>query len=179
MNCIRNSYLYTGYWMKETNQSINYAILVSIKYLIHNDFCSNVWAILWILTVHKRRAHKISNPPVCAGSTHLFVQTRHKFRKIRRFCTKKCGRPHLKNSPLVRTGKNPFPWLQTSFMDSPKAELFVSQLHFRKIVKGELVELQFYFRKIPLHQQKFLVVSVLPNSPWLPRNVKKCPKWNY
>jgi len=28
-------------------------------------------------------------------------------------------------------------------------------------VKGELGELEFYFRKIPLHQQKFLVVSVL------------------
>jgi len=26
--------------------------------------------------------------------------------------------------------------------------------------------------KVPLHQQKFLVVSVLSNSPWLPRNFK-------
>jgi len=31
-------------------------------------------------------------------------------------------------------------------------------------------------RKIPLHQQKFLVVSVLSNSPWLPRNFKIGPK---
>jgi len=44
------------------------------------------------------------------------------------------------------------------------------------IIKEELGELQFYFRKIPLHQQKFLVVSVLSNSPWLLRNFKKCPK---
>jgi len=28
------------------------------------------------------------------------------------------------------------------------------------LVKGELGEVEFYFRKIPLHQQKFLVVSV-------------------
>jgi len=39
-------------------------------------------------------------------------------------------------------------------------------------LKGELGELQIYFRKIPLHQQKFLVVSVLSNLPWLPRNLK-------
>jgi len=38
--------------------------------------------------------------------------------------------------------------------------------------KGELKELQIYFRKIPLHQLKFLVVSVLSNSLWLPRNFK-------
>jgi len=41
-----------------------------------------------------------------------------------------------------------------------------------KQFKGELRELQFYFRKIPLHQQKFLVISVLSNSPWLRRNFK-------
>jgi len=39
-------------------------------------------------------------------------------------------------------------------------------------VKGELGELEFYFRKISLHQQKFLVVSILFNSSWLPRNLK-------
>jgi len=38
--------------------------------------------------------------------------------------------------------------------------------------KGELGELEFYFRKIPLHQQKFLVVSVVSNSPWLLNNLK-------
>jgi len=43
--------------------------------------------------------------------------------------------------------------------------------------KGELGELQFYFRNIPLHQLIFLVVSVLSNLPWLPRYLKKCPKW--
>jgi len=37
-------------------------------------------------------------------------------------------------------------------------------------------ELEFYFRKIPLHQQKFLVVLVLSNSLWLPRNLKHGPK---
>jgi len=36
------------------------------------------------------------------------------------------------------------------------------------VIKGELREIQIYFRKIPLHQQKFLLVSVLFNSPWLP-----------
>jgi len=43
--------------------------------------------------------------------------------------------------------------------------------HFRLVVfekkakqpKGVLGEFQIYFRKIPLHQQKFLVVSVLSN----------------
>jgi len=43
-------------------------------------------------------------------------------------------------------------------------------------IKVELGELEFYFRKIPLHQQKFLVVSVLSNLPWLPRNLKNGPK---
>jgi len=33
-------------------------------------------------------------------------------------------------------------------------------------VKGVLGELQIYFWKIFLHQQQFLVVSVLSNSPW-------------
>jgi len=47
------------------------------------------------------------------------------------------------------------------------------------ILKGELGELQFYFKKLPLHQQKFLVVSVLSNSPWLPRNLNNGPKWSY
>jgi len=41
------------------------------------------------------------------------------------------------------------------------------------MLKGELGEFQIYFRKIHLYQQKFLVVSVLSNSPkWLPRNWK-------
>jgi len=38
--------------------------------------------------------------------------------------------------------------------------------------KGELGEFQIFFRKIPLHQQKFLVVSVLSNLRWLLRNLK-------
>jgi len=33
-------------------------------------------------------------------------------------------------------------------------------------IKGELGELEFYFRKIPLHQQKFLVVSLLSIFSW-------------
>jgi len=45
--------------------------------------------------------------------------------------------------------------------------------------KGELGELEFFFRKIHLHQQKFLVVSVFSNSPWLTRNFKNGPKWSY
>jgi len=32
-------------------------------------------------------------------------------------------------------------------------------------IKGEVGKLKFYFRKIPLHQQKILVISVLSNSP--------------
>jgi len=47
------------------------------------------------------------------------------------------------------------------------------------IIKGELGKLQFYFRKINLHQQTILVVSVLSNSPWMSKNLKKCLKWNY
>jgi len=33
------------------------------------------------------------------------------------------------------------------------------------VLKGELGELEFYFRKILLRQQKILVVSVLSNLP--------------
>jgi len=44
------------------------------------------------------------------------------------------------------------------------------------IFKGELGNFQIYFRKISLHQQKFLVVLVLSNLPWLLKNLKKCPK---
>jgi len=40
-------------------------------------------------------------------------------------------------------------------------------------LKRKLGEIQIYFKKIPLHQQIFLVVSVLSNSPWLPRNFSK------
>jgi len=40
------------------------------------------------------------------------------------------------------------------------------------MLKGEEAELEFYFRKIPLHQQKFLVVSVLSNSPYTPASIK-------
>jgi len=43
-------------------------------------------------------------------------------------------------------------------------------------LKGELGELELYCRKIPLHQQKFLVVSVFSNSPWVLRNLKNGPK---
>jgi len=39
--------------------------------------------------------------------------------------------------------------------------------------KGEQGKLQFYFKKIPLHQQKFLMASVLSNTPWLPKNGPK------
>jgi len=46
----------------------------------------------------------------------------------------------------------------------------------QKPLKGELGELEFYFRKIPLHQQKILVVPVLSDLPWLLRNLKNGPK---
>jgi len=39
-------------------------------------------------------------------------------------------------------------------------------------IKGEQGVIQIYFRKILLHQQKFLKVSVLSNSPWLQRYLK-------
>jgi len=57
-------------------------------------------------------------------------------------------------------------------LETKQASLLV---YLFKHLKGELGELQIYFRKIPLHQQKFLAVS-LTNSPWLPRNLKKYPK---
>jgi len=34
-----------------------------------------------------------------------------------------------------------------------------SRLANGRVLKGELGELEFYFRKIPLHQQNFLVVQ--------------------
>jgi len=43
-------------------------------------------------------------------------------------------------------------------------------------IKGEQGVIQFYFKEIPQHQRNFLVVSVLFNSLWLPRNFKNCPK---
>jgi len=35
----------------------------------------------------------------------------------------------------------------------------------KNLLKGKLGEFQIYFKKIPLHQQHFLVISVLSNSP--------------
>jgi len=83
---------------------------------------------------HKRRPHKISKKwplfrLVCPQNVRtgsnpfiLSVQTHHKFRKIRSFCTKKCGRPHLKN-PFTLFRKmsaldNLPSWLRTFFTDS-------------------------------------------------------------
>jgi len=54
-------------------------------------------------------------------------------------------------------------------------ELILRKVYARKLVKGKL-GVQIYFRKIPLHQQEFLVFSILFNSPWLLRSFKKCPK---
>jgi len=44
------------------------------------------------------------------------------------------------------------------------------------LFKGELGELEFYFRRIPLHPQKFLLVSVLSNSPWFAEKFEKLTK---
>jgi len=41
----------------------------------------------------------------------------------------------------------------------------ILKLHER-MLKGKLGELEFCFRKVSLHQQKFLVISVLSSSPW-------------
>jgi len=46
----------------------------------------------------------------------------------------------------------------------------------KMVLKGNKVNWNFFFRKIPLYQQKILVVSVLSNSPWLARNLKNGPK---
>jgi len=43
-------------------------------------------------------------------------------------------------------------------------------------LKGELEELQIYFRKLPVHQQNFLVISVHSNLPWLPKKFEKMSK---
>jgi len=67
-------------------------------------------------TVYKRRLRKIVKNWPCVS-----VRTHHKSRKIRVFCTKKCGRPHLMKPPcpqIVRAGQTSSPWLRTSFMDS-------------------------------------------------------------
>jgi len=53
-------------------------------------------------------------------------------------------------------------------------EYFYSK--FKNYVKVRTRRMQFYLRKISLHQQKILIVSVLSNSPWLPKTLKKCPK---
>jgi len=39
-------------------------------------------------------------------------------------------------------------------------------------IKGKLGEMKLNFRKILLYQQTILVVSVLSNSSWLPRDLK-------
>jgi len=50
-----------------------------------------------------------------------------------------------------------------------KLLVYIRWILMKNCVKKELGKFQIYFRKIPLHQQKFLVVSVLSNSSWLPR----------
>jgi len=64
---------------------------------------------------------------------------------------------------------------QVTFHGKPAA-CHATQWYKRHTVKRELGELEFYFRKIPLHQQKSLVVSGLSNSPWLLRNLKNGSK---
>jgi len=55
--------------------------------------------------------------------------------------------------------------------------LVYSRFEWRSCWKAKEQEvIQFYFRKIPLHKQRYLVISVFSNSLWLPRNFKKCPK---
>jgi len=55
----------------------------------------------------------------------------------------------------------------------------ISKLNSRKLeFKGELGEFQIYLRKIPLHQQNFLLVSVLSNSLQLRRNLKNVQNEN-
>jgi len=57
---------------------------------------------------------------------------------------------------------------------SPNISHIRAQINGLLNVQVELGELQICYRKI----SKFLVVPVLSNSPWLPRDLKKCPKWN-
>jgi len=54
-------------------------------------------------------------------------------------------------------------------------QMYHAEINEQLLFKGKLGEFQIYFRKVPLHQQKSLVASVLTNSPWLQRNLKKCP----
>jgi len=49
---------------------------------------------------------------------------------------------------------------------------FIFYCKILHVLKGEQGLIQCYFRKIPLHQQKLLVVSVLCNLPWSPKNVQ-------
>jgi len=77
----------------------------------------------------------------------------------------------LKTFQIVLIG-----WIKASPPKSHFGFDHVNWLTFLHSLKGELGELEFYFRKTSLHQQKFLVASVLSNSPWLPRNLKNRPK---
>jgi len=72
--------------------------------------------------------------------------------------------------PALKKFPPPWKWAE----NVSRANFFLCL--YRTILKRELEELQIYFKKILLHQQKFLVVSVLSNSPWLPRDLKKYPK---
>jgi len=73
--------------------------------------------------VHERRRHKIAkNWPLLTAlaQTRSSCPCRHtiNFEKSEVFCTKKCGRPHMKNL---------FPLTWVSFMDSPKQTILKIQ----------------------------------------------------
>jgi len=58
---------------------------------------------------------------------------------------------------ILHNNKNSHNVRYNGSYDQPGLKLIQDQ---RVLIKGELGELEFYFRKIPPHQQKFLVVSL-------------------
>jgi len=46
------------------------------------------------------------------------------------------------------------------------------------LVKENYEKFRFTLKRYPCINKNFLVASVLFNSSWLPKNLKKCPKWN-
>jgi len=53
--------------------------------------------------------------------------------------------------------------------------MYIFAFTFTIVIRGELGELQIYFKKDTPASTKILVISV-SISPWFPINLKKCPK---
>jgi len=70
---------------------------------------------------------------------------------------KKIQTPIIPVSSTDEHGPDPEPD-RSRIVLSTVSQLKYTMSYVRTPLKGELGELEFYFRKIPLHQQKFLVV---------------------